>query len=416
MNNFKKTGIAAAAIALALSGCSTKSEAGAEQGSDGIKTGPGVTDSTITLGALTVASGPGASLGTSVLEGQQLIVDQVNADGGICDRDLELEVRDTALDPQRAVAAYNEIKGDVAGISQLLGSAPTAALVDSIEADEMLTLVGGFSADLLGYEHIQIPGSTYDIDMINGLTVLAKQAGLKKGDKVGHVFVEGEAGANALEGSTFAAKNLGLEIVEQQVAPTATDLTPQVSALKAAGVKAVLMTVLPPATASFVGVSAATGLRVPVLTNSVGWAVQLLGTPAAPALEKMLLIASPAAGPNSDVPEVKKFIADYTAANPEGKPESATLQGGTLMRMMVAALEGACTSEDLSREGITAALRKLPDFNSGVGTTLDFTSPELPPSTTTFLQKPSKAAVGGITDLDEGMTDPSVEDYLASKG
>ncbi len=179
MNSITKmVGVASAAVlTLALAGCGTKSAADHPASADGIKTGPGISSSSIDLGALTVTSGPGASLGTSVLQAQQLVVDQTNAAGGVCHRDLHLEVRDTALDPQRAVAAYNEIEPKIAGISQLLGTAPTAALVDSIEQDQMMTMVGGFSADLLGHQHLQIPGSTYDIDMINGLNFLAKAAG-----------------------------------------------------------------------------------------------------------------------------------------------------------------------------------------------------------------------------------------------
>ena len=89
----------------------------------------------------------------------------------------------------------------------------------------MLTIPAGFSADLLGYQHLQIAGGAYDIDMINSLFWFANKAGLKTGDKVGHVYIAGEGGQNSLEGSKFAAKKLGLEIVPQEISPTATDVT-----------------------------------------------------------------------------------------------------------------------------------------------------------------------------------------------
>ena len=63
--------------------------------------------------------------------------------------------------------------------------------------------------------------------------------------KVGHVYIAGEGGQNSLVGSKFAAQKLGLEIVGQEISPTATDVTAQVSAMKAAGVKAVLLTGVP---------------------------------------------------------------------------------------------------------------------------------------------------------------------------
>src|SRR6185312_10030596 len=69
--------IAATAIAAVLvaSACSTKSNGGGgnttESGAGGIKVGPGVTDSTITLGALTDESGVFAVLGTTVTQGAE---------------------------------------------------------------------------------------------------------------------------------------------------------------------------------------------------------------------------------------------------------------------------------------------------------------------------------------------------------
>ncbi len=67
-------------------------------------------------------------------------------------------------------------------------------------------------------------------------------------------------------------------------------------------------------------------MTVPMLANSVGYDVALLGTPAAAALEKMLYVASPMAGPDSDAAGVKTFIADYEKKYPSSKPSSATLQ------------------------------------------------------------------------------------------
>lgn len=416
MNRFIKPAgvLASVALALALTGCGKSVDSGGGTSADGVKTGPGVTDSAITLGALAITSGPAASLGNDALQGAQVELERINGAGGVCHRKLALEVRDTAFDPQRAVAAYNEIGSKVAGFAQLLGSASTAALVDSIEKDGVLTMAGGFSADLLGYEHLQVPGSTYDVDMINGLEFLARKAGLKAGDKVGHVYIEGEAGSNAVAGSKYAAKKLGLQIVEQEVAPTATDLSAQVAALEKAGVKAVLLTALPPLFASFVGVSAATAFNVPILATAPSFAPQLLATPLAPALEHVYIAAAEPALV-ADLPGVKDFMTAYQAQFPDGKPSQTTLIASVLFRMLTAGLQAACDDKDLSREGITKAFRSISDFDTGFNTTYDLTDPAVPPSTTTYILQPSRQAVGGLVEVQPGATSPVVEDYFASK-
>ena len=97
-------------LSLALAGCSAKAAPQNNNPAGALKTGPGVTDSTITLGSLAVTTGPAAVVGKDVTEGQQLILKQINDAGGVCNRQLKIELRDTAFDPQRAVAAYNELE------------------------------------------------------------------------------------------------------------------------------------------------------------------------------------------------------------------------------------------------------------------------------------------------------------------
>jgi ABC-type branched-subunit amino acid transport system substrate-binding protein len=69
--------------------------------------GPG-----ILLGALAPLSRPGwVEAGRHLLAGLELAVRDLNAAGGVDGRPLALAVRDTAADPQRAVAAVDELAG-----------------------------------------------------------------------------------------------------------------------------------------------------------------------------------------------------------------------------------------------------------------------------------------------------------------
>ncbi|TPK79975.1 amino acid ABC transporter substrate-binding protein [Mesorhizobium sp. B2-4-13] len=72
-------------------------------------TGPG-SEETTTIGALVPLTRPGwVEAGRHLLAGLQLAVSEINSAGGVGGKALELLVRDTAADPQKAVAAVDEL-------------------------------------------------------------------------------------------------------------------------------------------------------------------------------------------------------------------------------------------------------------------------------------------------------------------
>src|SRR6476469_2277685 len=76
--------------------------------------------SAVRIGALVPLTRPGwAEAGQHLLAGLELGVREVNDAGGIAGRPLELVVRDTAADPQRAAAAVDAL--DRLGVAALAG-------------------------------------------------------------------------------------------------------------------------------------------------------------------------------------------------------------------------------------------------------------------------------------------------------
>lgn len=74
----------------------------------------------VRIGALAPLTRPGwAEAGQHLLAGIELAAHEVNAAGGIGGRPLELVVRDTAADPERAAAAVDELAG--LGVAALAG-------------------------------------------------------------------------------------------------------------------------------------------------------------------------------------------------------------------------------------------------------------------------------------------------------
>ncbi|MEU9265145.1 ABC transporter substrate-binding protein [Streptomyces sp. NPDC048251] len=407
---------ALAALLVAATGCSSKADGDSGSDSaDGVKSGPGVTAKTIKLGALTDLTGPYATLGKSIVQAQQLWADETNAAGGICDRKVEIVVKDHGYDVQKAVTAYADLSPDVVALPQVIGSPVVAALLDDIERDHLLTFPQAWAASLLGKDSVQVMGTTYDVDMITAVDFLTRTKGLAKGDSIGHVYFEGDYGANALEGSTWAAEKAGLKIVPQKIKATDTDLTAQVSALSKAGVKAVLISAGPAQTASLVGVAASRGLKVPVVSSAPGYAPQLLKTPAAPALLGLLNVVSAAPAVSSDLPGVQKMVTAYGKKYPASPVDSGVLSGYNAAQLLGADLKKACAAGSLAREDVVKAHRGQKSVDTGLGSPQDFSDVSRPAALSTYVLKPDAKAVGGLVGVEDAHEAPGVTEYLKSR-
>ena len=123
-------------VAACGKGGAEESSGGAGSSDGAVKTGPGATADTITLGYLPDLSGVFAPNGKSQMEGANLYWDAKNKAGGICGRQIEVKVQDTGYDPQKAVAAYQQLSGDVIGLGLVLGSSIVSALLPIVEQDE----------------------------------------------------------------------------------------------------------------------------------------------------------------------------------------------------------------------------------------------------------------------------------------
>jgi ABC-type branched-subunit amino acid transport system substrate-binding protein len=85
-----------------------------------MNTPPGTDGSAVQIGVLVPLTRPGwVEAGHHLLAGLELAAAEVNDAGGIAGRPLELVVRDTAADPQRAAAVVDELAG--LGVAALAG-------------------------------------------------------------------------------------------------------------------------------------------------------------------------------------------------------------------------------------------------------------------------------------------------------
>ena len=187
----------ATASVLVLAACGSSSSGGGAS-SPGIPVGPGVTSSEIDLGILTDLTGVFAALGKSVTQGATLYWQDQNKKGGVCGRTVKLITKDHGYNVQNAVSLYTSMQPQVLAFQELLGSPMTAALLNSIASDTILTQPVSWSSKLLTNPYIVMSGATYDIEMLNGWDWLMKNKGLTAGSKIGHIYLEGEYGIDGL--------------------------------------------------------------------------------------------------------------------------------------------------------------------------------------------------------------------------
>jgi ABC-type branched-subunit amino acid transport system substrate-binding protein len=411
------TGVMSAAFAVALlaSGCAT-TKPGSSTPSTGTKleTGPGVTDTTITLGVLTDRTGPFAGAGKGLELGRKLFWDAQNAKGGVCDRKVEFTLKDHAYKTDQAVTTYAQIKDNVLALDELLGSPEIAALADTIKEDKMLTLAASWSSSLLVNPFVIISGTTYDVEMINGIAWLMQSKGLAKGDKVGHIYLEGDYGGNALSGSKAAATEFGLTIVDSKIKATDTDLTAQVTALKNQGVKYVLLTGSSAQTASAVSVAEANGFDMTFLGSNPTFSPALLAGPAKAALEKRYFSVGSTAPFTSTAPGPTKLRTEFTSKYPDqAKSASAFIVYGYAQGViMFKILEAACKAGALTRAGMLKAFQSLTNVDTeGLVAALDYSKPGQIPARKVYVVKPDATAAGGLSQVQDLFAAPFATSY-----
>lgn len=412
MKHRTRTALAIAGCVAVLAACTTQ-DPDADQGSQGdVKTGNGVTDDTITVGMLTDLSGPFAAGAAIQVTETKAYYGQVNSDGGICGRKVQVQVQDHGYDPQKAVTLYRSMAANVVALQQVLGGPTSAAVLPLAEADDLYLGGFGWASVALEHKNAQIPGTTYSVESANAVDYLVDKLGVAKGAKVGVVYFVGDYGNDSLAGAKYAAKQRGLQIVPQEITSKDTDLSAQASALKKAGVSAVILGAAPVQLASLAGVMASQGLNVPIVGNTPTFGPSLLKTPAAPALLKNFYTVTSIAPYSLDKPAVKKAEQLYKAADPDGAIGWEVPLAYAQAQLLTTALKGACEAGDLTPKGVVTAMHKTSDLDTQglYATTLDYTNPARPPTRTVYVSRASADAAGGLKLL-ETLEGPSAKSY-----
>lgn len=194
----------------------------------------------IRIGCAFAITGPASFLGEPEANTVRMIAEQVNAQGGINGRLIELFVEDTQGDETRAVnAVKNLIRQDVVAIIGPSRSGTTLAVIDLVEKQGVPLISCAAAEEITNPVRKWVFKTPHkDSHAVERIYEYMTAHGKKRIAIMSEASGFGAAGRKQL---LEKAKDYGIEIVaDETYTPKDTDMTPQLTKIKAAKVDAIV--------------------------------------------------------------------------------------------------------------------------------------------------------------------------------
>lgn len=320
------------------------------------------------IGALLAVTGPAAFLGAPEARTLELLVADLNAKGGVDGRPIQLVVKDTGGNPEKAVSFAKQLV-DEDGVFAIVGPATSgeSIAVKQIANDARTILLSCAAAEVittpvLPYVFKVAPKDSYAAEMI--FRQMAKM-GVKRIGLLSSNTGFGKAGKEQVE---KLAPAHGIEIAASEVYDkAATDLTAEVTKLKAANVQALVNWSIEPAQAIVIKNARQLGLKIPIFQSHGFGNIQYVKAAGA-AAEGVIFPAGRllVAGALPDANPQKPVLAAYKKAYEARYSEEVSTFGGHAydgFRILAKAIEQAGPD----REKVRAAIENLKGFVGTAG-------------------------------------------------
>jgi branched-chain amino acid transport system substrate-binding protein len=323
----------------------------------------------VKVGALLAVTGPASFLGAPEARTLEMLVADLNARGGVAGRKVQLVVKDTAGSPEKAISFAKQLI-DEEQVFAIIGPATSGeTLAVKAIAEEGKTLLLSCAAA----EAIVNPVGRYvfktaqkDSHAIVKVFQQMRKAGVTRIGVLSSNTGFGKAGREAI---AKLAPEHGVQIVVDEVYDkAATDLTAEVTKVKAANVQAILNWSIEPAQAIVIKNARQIGMTVPIF-QSHGFAniqyVKAAGAAAEgvvfPASRIVVAEALPEKHPQ------KAVLVSYKRAYETRYQEDASAFGG-YAHDAFAALVKAIAEVGPDREKVRSAIENMKGFvgTSGV--------------------------------------------------
>lgn len=298
--------------ALALAGCAESDDDGGGGEGGGGESGP------VKVGAVLDITGAGATLGVPERQTLEMLAKQVNDDGGVGGREVELIIEDDqSTEDGAAKAATKLITEDEVDI--LLGASrtgPSLAMRPIAESNEIPMISLAANAAIVDGSEWVYKTAQNDSVVLENIVDLAAEKGWQKLGLIRDASAFGEGVGEAL---AEIGKSEGIEVVAtEKFAPDASDFTAQMVKIRNADADANLIWGIPPAAALAQKAYAQLKLDAPVI-QSHGIGNQVFLDTAGASADGLsaplgrLLVADQLPDDDPQKPVIEQFVKDYEA-------------------------------------------------------------------------------------------------------
>ncbi len=348
-----------AALSLFAAACSSDDEAsGSDSGSGEAASGDTcVEGDTVKLGLLNSTSGPMAISEQTVRDSLLLAVDEINADGGILDKKIEVVEEDGQSEPTVFAEKINKLltQDEVAAVFGGWTSASRKAMLPVVEGAKGLLFYPVQYEGLEASKNIYYTGATTNQQIIPAMDFL-KSKGVKTLFLAGSDYVFPRTANKIIK---QYAKELGIEIVGEEYVPLdSDDWTTQVAKIAAAKPDFVFNTINGSSNVGFIKAYYEAGLgpdKSPIISVSIA-------EEEAPAMGEDVTgqFAAWNYFQSVDSPEnatfIKAFQDKYGADRPTSDPMEAAYTSMYLYKNMVEKAESFCVDAvNEAADGVTFA-------------------------------------------------------------
>lgn len=349
-----------AAVGLGLTACAAPEEEDTGTGGTGAAGGDSG-DGPIKIGVNIELSGPSAVQGTAYKNAVEMVAEEINADGGVLGRDLELVIRDNKSDPTEALQVTKQMveNEDVVAIVGGGSSPTTMSTIEYVQSAEVpIVSMGSSDAIVAPVEErawvFKVPAGT-DMVMDKIFGEFEKE-GITR---VGFISVDNPYGDAGLQAFTNNAPDAGIEIVgTEKFQATDKDYTSIVTKLVGQDPEAIIVWAIPPGAGIVAQNIAASGFDGPVYYDP-GAGAELFIRGAGEAAEgarlvhPAVLVADQVQGAaNQEV--MTEFHHAYSEAY--GEYSGFASYGADALKMIVQAIEEAGSTD---RQAVRDALETI---------------------------------------------------------
>lgn len=325
---------------------------------------------TIKVGGLFDLTGVTSDVGKPFLEGVKDAVAWINENGGVNGKKIDLIAVDYGYKPPQAVAAYKKfVEQDKVILIEGWGSGDTEALKEMVSKDKIPFFSAGFTA------HMNNPaktpynffvGASYS-DQVRAFLQFVKKDFTDKSrkPKVCFIYPNNGFGKSPIEAGKLYAKELGVEIVDDQITPPTgfQDATSQLLNMQKQGADYAYIQNTVSWAAVILKDAKKLGIKTKFFLNNYGMTEQLpeLAKDAAEGVYGMLTTVPY----GTNVPGMKKIVDWHAKHHPTETHNLIYVRGWTYALVWTEGLKIADKNKQLTGEGVKNALETLKNFDMG---------------------------------------------------